>query len=121
MFGDFGGVQCYFDVVECCEFVYYDGSIEWVLYLKGGGSVCEWLVLFSDDDCVLCYMMVEFLLLVVDYVSMMCVDLLGLQCCWVIWVVMFDVYGGSDEEVCEVVLGIYCVGLEGLCQLYVVG
>ena len=119
--GDFGGAQRYLDVVERCELVHHDGSIERVLHLKDGGSVRERLVLSSDDDRALRYTMVESPLPVADYVSTVRVDPLGPQQCRVTWAATFDAHGGSDEEAREVVSGIYRMGLEGLRQLHAAG
>ena len=119
--GDFGGAQRYLDVVERCELVHHDGSIERVLHLKGGGSARERLVLSSDDDRALRYTMVDSPLPVADYVSTVRVDPLGPRQCRVTWAATFDAHGGSDEEAREVVSGIYRMGLEGLRQLHAAG
>ncbi len=115
---DFGAPARYLKAVERCELQRHDGGTERTLYLKGGGTIRERLVLSNDQERALRYTIVESPLPVNDYVSTVRVEALGDGRCRVIWTSTFDARDASDDEARAAIAGIYRMGFDGLKKLH---
>ncbi len=112
--GDFCGIANWHPAVEKCEPGERDGAKIRTLSLKGGGTIVEKLVEWSDADHKYTYTILESPLPVADYTSTLSVKADDDGGAGIKWVGSFTAEGASDDEAKGVIEGIYDAGLKGI-------
>ena len=111
--GDFCGIANWHPAVEKCE-LSSDGK-ERTLSLKGGGTIIEDLVSWSDDQHSYTYKIKSGPLPVADYVSTIRVRPRG-KGSLITWTGRYKAAGAPDAKAKETIDGIYAAGLKSLAQ-----
>lgn len=111
--GDFCGIGSWHPAIEKCE-LSSDGK-ERTLSLKGGGTIVEDLVSWSDDKHSYTYKIKSGPLPVADYVSTIRVKPHG-KGSLITWTGRYKAAGEPDAKVKETIDGIYDAGLKSLAQ-----